>query len=305
MTAWAVLAVQERKRAGSGYDDQPSTHYSWDSTVPNARNLQVGDPIVLWDRETLLGMSVIEAIEVGDGEKDTPFCPFCKLANVAPRKTLTPVYKCWKCRKEFDEPGWTHKVIKTYRSRHEAGWIDLRGVLTASQVRKLCVSEDSQHAMRELRWDDFNTALAETGTPTPLDIIETTREVIAGGHRKATVRVRIGQPAFRKALLAEFGEICAFTGPVPAQALDAAHLYSYAANGKHHKGGGLLLRRDLHRLFDLGFLAVNPATGTLDVAGSLAGFPDYANLHGKQVTVSLTADRVKWLAKHWAMHRGD
>jgi predicted restriction endonuclease len=127
--------------------------------------------------------------------------------------------------------------------------------------------------------------------------------VIAGGHGKATIRVRKGQPAFRKHLLQVFGEVCAFTGPAPVQALEAAHLYSYAANGKHHKGGGLLLRRDLHRLFDLGLIAVNPKTKALHLADELKKYSDYAKLDGAPLTVAVTADHTKWLTKHWDMHR--
>lgn len=73
------------------------------------------------------------------------------------------------------------------------------------------------------------------------------------------MRVRVGQAEFRLRLLARYGNVCAFSGPSPTAALEAAHLYSYAAEGRHHDDGGFLLRRDLHRLFDLGLLAVEPA----------------------------------------------
>ncbi|OEJ59702.1 hypothetical protein BGM19_18645 [Streptomyces agglomeratus] len=300
-----MLAKAQGKRVGAGYDDHPATHYSWDDTVANSGTLAVGDVIALWDSEVLLGVSVIEAIDVGKAEKDTPHCPYCKKADVAARKTMTPVYKCWNsdCKKEFDEPGWTHKHVTTFRSRHEAGWTDARGALTAPELRKLCVHPNSQLSLRELRWDDFHEALAHGGTPVPMDIVDNTVGLIAGGHGKATIRVRKGQPAFRKHLLTTYGEVCAFTGPAPAQALEAAHLYSYAANGKHHKGGGLLLRRDLHRLFDLGLIAVDPATGTLNVSPDLSAFGEYTKLDGQPVTVTLTADHRKWLSKHWDMHR--
>lgn len=35
--AWLCLAVSGRRQHGGndGYDDNPSSHYSWDSTVPN------------------------------------------------------------------------------------------------------------------------------------------------------------------------------------------------------------------------------------------------------------------------------
>ncbi|PWI41268.1 hypothetical protein CK485_27745 [Streptomyces sp. ICBB 8177] len=300
-----MLAKAGSKRISEGYDDNPETHYSWDDTVPNHGALQVGDVIALWDATTLLGLSVIEQIEVGEGEKETPYCLACGKADVAERKQKLPRFVCWNqaCKHEADEAGWKHKKVVTYRSRHEAGWIAARGALTAAQLRALCVKPASQNSLRELRWDDFRHALTHGGAPLPLRIIDTTQKVIAGGHGTATIRVRKGQPAFRKGLLSEFGEVCAFTGSAPAEALDAAHLYSYAGNGKHHKGGGLLLRSDLHRLFDLGLIAVNPQDKTLHLADRLKAYPDYAKLHGAPLSVTITSHHVAWLAKHWDMHR--
>ncbi|WP_234434507.1 hypothetical protein OG337_20705 [[Kitasatospora] papulosa] len=303
MTAWLMLAVDEHKRAGDGYDDDPSRHYSWDDRVNNHAKVQPNDVIVLRDRDMLLGVSVIESIETDQATKERHYCPFCGRAGAAPRKRELPKYKCWECKAVFPEPDRETVQVKTYRSEHEAGWIDLRGLMNVPQMNALCEKPKSQLSLRQLRWDDFREAVETGKYPVPLDIVDSTRDVLAGGHRKATVRVRVGQPAFRKDLLATFGSVCAFTGDAPQQALEAAHLYSYAANGKHYKGGGLLLRRDLHRLFDLGLIVVNPQTKTLDVSADLEGYPDYAKLHGVPLAVPTTADHVKWLVKHWDMHR--
>jgi putative restriction endonuclease len=40
--------------------------------------------------------------------------------------------------------------------------------------------------------------------------------------------------------------------------LEAAHIVPYAAGGQHELSNGILLRSDLHRLFDLGYVTVNP-----------------------------------------------
>ncbi|MGW1588325.1 HNH endonuclease [Streptomyces sp. NPDC002386] len=305
MAAWLVLAKAGSKRVSEGYDDNPATHYSWDSTVNNHAKLKVGDVIALWDATELLGLSVIEEIKVGQAEKETPYCRECGKADVAERKKKLPRFVCWnqKCKHESDQAGWKRKRVTTYRSRHEAGWTPARGTLTAAELRALCVQRASQNSLRELRWDDFQHALTGGDTPLPLRIIDTAQQVIAGGHVTATIRVRKGQPAFRKHLLGVFGEVCAFTGPAPVQALEAAHLYSYAANGSHHKGGGLLLRRDLHRLFDLGLITVNPQTRALHLADALKAYPDYSKLDRAPLTVTVTTDHLKWLAKHWDMHR--
>ncbi|MFJ4092282.1 HNH endonuclease [Kitasatospora sp. NPDC089913] len=305
MTAWLMYMGDDPKRVGSGYDDSGPSHYSWDSRVPNAGHVQVGDEIVLWDGQTSIGMSVIEDIVTRSASKEVSSCPSCGKADIAERKTKTPKYRCWNqnCKAEFGEPKTQTVPVTTYRSRYDFAWIGLPGVVSGSELRELCEEPGSQNAMRRLRWDDFQHRIETGKNATPLEIIKTTRDAIAGGHSKAMVRVRRGQPAFRAALLDVFGEVCAFTGPAPACVLEAAHLYSYAANGKHHANGGLLLRRDVHRLFDLGQISIDPQSLALDVAPKARAYPEYAKLHGQVLAVPITNAHKKWIAKHWRMHR--
>jgi len=70
--------------------------------------------------------------------------------------------------------------------------------------------------------------------------------------------------------------------------LEAAHIVPYAQGGLHEVTNGLLLRSDLHRLFDLGYVTVTPEL-RLEVSGRLRG--DFENgrtyypMHGSQVSV--------------------
>jgi ribosomal protein S27AE len=102
--ALLVLAAgEERQHAGNdGYDDHPSTHYSWDSTVPNCGRIAAGDLIVLWDKQHLLGASVIESVSATPSRKRRHRCTKCGLASFKERKTKRPRYLCFKCGSEFD-----------------------------------------------------------------------------------------------------------------------------------------------------------------------------------------------------------
>ncbi|MFD7301144.1 HNH endonuclease [Streptomyces pharetrae] len=302
-----MLAVGDNRKHGGngGYDDLPSEHYSWDSAVPNHGKPAVGDVIAVWDKKSLLGISVIEDIETDKRKKDVYTCPnpVCGKSDFQPRKTLSPKYVCLKCGHKFDDPVADTKDVVTYRSRHAAAWVDMPGVLTGDEVRGLCDKPKTQHSIRSMRWEKLRDAIAATGAPTTIDIADSAQRAISGGHKRVTVRARVGQAAFRLQLLKAQGETCAFTGPQPAAVLEAAHLYSYAATGEHHDSGGLLLRRDIHRLFDLGLIAVHPKTTTLDVAARLAGYPLYAALHGVEPTVRIRPKHRPWLIAHWALHR--
>lgn len=304
--AWLALAVGENRQHGGndGYDDEPAVHYSWDSTVPNGRQVRVGDALVLWDKRQLIGASVVQHIEAEESGKRLHRCPYCHRAGIKARKDMQPRYKCFKCDRLFDEPTSERAEVTTYRSRHDAGWVDLGGLLAGDELRQLAVSPRSQLSLRPLRWDAFRDSVASRSGLDLLDPLTSAAEVLAGGHRKQVVRVRIGQGEFRRTVLAQHGARCAFTGRAPECALEAAHLYSYAAEGKHHRHGGLPLRRDIHRLFDLGHLAVDPDSRRISVSQALSEFPDYAKLEGAMLQTQLSPSQEVWLREHWEQHLG-
>ncbi|RKM70643.1 hypothetical protein COO55_00095 [Rhodococcus opacus] len=101
--AWLVMTKSAYRRLGGGskYDDNPASHYSWDSTVPNHLNVRAGDIILLWNERESLGVSVIEKIDEGTDTKRRGRCVSkdCRSTNYEPRKTLRPIYRCYECRK--------------------------------------------------------------------------------------------------------------------------------------------------------------------------------------------------------------
>ena len=72
------------------------------------------------------------------------------------------------------------------------------------------------------------------------------------------IRPRLGQGTFRVAVTDAYGRACAITGEHSLPALEAAHIRPYMQEGPHEVSNGLLLRADLHRLFDQGYLTVMP-----------------------------------------------
>lgn len=71
-------------------------------------------------------------------------------------------------------------------------------------------------------------------------------------------RVRLGQSAFRIMITDAYQRKCAITGERTLPALDAAHIKPYDRSGPHSISNGLLLRSDIHKLFDKGYLTISP-----------------------------------------------
>jgi putative restriction endonuclease len=71
------------------------------------------------------------------------------------------------------------------------------------------------------------------------------------------VRPRLGQGAFRVVVTDAYERRCAVSGERTLPILDAAHIRSYADGGEHEGSNGLLLRTDIHKLFDLGYVTLD------------------------------------------------
>ncbi len=72
------------------------------------------------------------------------------------------------------------------------------------------------------------------------------------------IRPRLGQGAFRIAVTDAYRRACAVSGGRVLPALEAAHIRPYAEGGAHDISNGLLLRRDIHSVFDAGYVTIDP-----------------------------------------------
>lgn len=68
---------------------------------------------------------------------------------------------------------------------------------------------------------------------------------------------RIGQSEFRQNLINIWEGRCCISGSITTSALDAAHIAPYRGEKDNDVRNGLLLRADLHRLFDAFLIAIN------------------------------------------------
>jgi putative restriction endonuclease len=69
---------------------------------------------------------------------------------------------------------------------------------------------------------------------------------------------RLGQRSFQAVVLAAYHRRCAITGTKIAPVLQAAHIRPVSAGGENRLDNGLLLRSDVHTMFDRGYLGVDP-----------------------------------------------
>lgn len=102
------------------------------------------------------------------------------------------------------------------------------------------------------------------------------------------VKPRLGQGAFRILVTDIYGRRCAVTQERTLPALEAAHIRPYSDGGEHEAPNGLLLRRDIHSLFDTGYVTVTPDLHfevSRRIRDEFENGRHYYALHGHRITV--------------------
>jgi len=197
--------------------------------------------------------------------------------------------------------------VDEYRSKNElkggAGVPQIGCIVLSDAVffpPELCIPQPSDWPPRNLRpmrydltvgegqrvWAACQANLSAYTVNVSPDLVARVREASPRYGEPVLVRPRIGQGVFRIAVTDAYSRACAATGEHSLPVLEAAHIRPYACEGPHDVRNGLLLRSDLHRLFDKGYVTITDDL-RIQVSGRLR--EDYSNgrsyypLHGQAI----------------------
>lgn len=119
---------------------------------------------------------------------------------------------------------------------------------------------------------------------------------------------RQGQGKFRRLVLSAYGERCAVSGCDVAQAVEAAHIFPYLGVETNVVPNGLPLRADLHTLYDIGLIAIDPEsmevvvspklreTSYASLANQPVRLPDRPEYHPSRIAL---AKHLAWASEQW------
>ncbi|MFJ9623757.1 HNH endonuclease [Streptomyces sp. NPDC101181] len=285
--AWSFLVAGEERQfqGNTGYEDIIEESYSYDSTVGNHQHVGVGDLVVVRNGKEALGAGFVEALHVlPDQEKVRSRCPYCRSTGFKERVTMQPRFWCSRCKHAFDAPDTETLRVTAFRAHYGGTWQPLDGCLDKTHLGELSLSRSDQQSIKKMHRHRTLDAIEVRGVRLPprREISQANGEgpqQLPGGRRRAEATARRGQDGFRRALVHQYGLICAVTGAAPAEVLEAAHLRPFAETEQHRVEEGLILRSDVHRLFDSGLLAIDSEL-VVHVAPSLAGHEVYSALSG-------------------------
>ena len=105
---------------------------------------------------------------------------------------------------------------------------------------------------------------------------------------------RLGKGSFRLIVTDSYDRRCAFTNSPVLHVLEAAHIRPYSSGGAHAPTNGILLRQDLHTLFDRGYMTVTPSH-QIEVSSRIReefhNGKEYYKLHGEIMRLPRYGDR--------------
>jgi putative restriction endonuclease len=139
----------------------------------------------------------------------------------------------------------------------------------ARAARRSDASAPSIYALSALRVDRIADAPMASGYGAPVP-----------------VRPRLGQRSFRVAVLDSYGRRCAITNEKTLPVLEAAHIRDYRDLPVHSINNGILLRADIHKLFDSGYVTVTPEYQfevSRRIKEEFENGRDYYALHGSRI----------------------
>lgn len=292
--AWSLISISSGRQyqGNEGYDDVEGQSYSYDSRVPNHKQLAAGDLVVLRSAADVLGAAQVQRVEVSEGSRTENRCPSCGSTKLNKRRVALPPWRCQACHSSFGQPVQRQIAVTTYRAVYGDTFVGAPGGVPAGILKAAAIKPNDQMAIERLDPAQLRRSLGPL-FPDVLQLfamVEATRTLDAreseppaaqaepnGGSlveqptarfvpsvadtREAvlrSIRARRGQQAFRNSLVRRYGPECMLTGCRLMDVVEAAHIVPYRGDAEHHEGNGLLLRADVHTLFDLFLLSFHP-----------------------------------------------
>lgn len=180
-------------------------------------------------------------------------------------------------------------------------------------VVRLTFADEDRTAIVGVQWKGLNeTAFVPADVQLLPPVVPPVGEAYqppVGAAEKVTrqVRERPGQAKFRRTLKLAYGHRCCISGCSVPEVLEGAHIDAYQCDASDHIQNGLLLRADLHTLFDRHLIAIDPDTMRIHVAKSAQGEAGYVEWH--DVTLQVPSDPThhpdqKALLRRWQKWRG-
>ena len=294
---------------------RPVDGYAFSDHIPHHRLIGVNDFFFLRDNQRLLTVARVQSITSTDTECGIERCPDCKSSQVV-RVPKRASYRCVHGH-EFRQPVPDLHRGKEYKARFGLDYVDLAVTIEVAEVRAFEFTNSKQLALRPGDVEGFfryiarrdrkaapvirgwlmervpilDEADAETGEAD--DLFGTM------AHNYRCIRQRRGRKSLRDELIRRYGHRCMISGCTVRALLEASYIQTKFSPVFNNPTNGLLLRSDLHTLFDLNLIGINPARLILAIHPQLSE-TEYARFAGAPLLIDTArGPNTRALAARW------
>lgn len=311
---WALKSVSDEDvsyKSTDRYKDEIETKYVYDDSVANHKQIKTGDIVIIIDKKKVLGLAKISNIITFKGSKQRRRCPICRSTNYEARKTKSPEYRCNKGH-EFNIPDSEMIDVKNFEAHYSNNFIASTNIVTIDKIRPFYHNGYNRNmSMQNIDGGFFTKYYQEEIKKINQEFIYPSAEesenyeayVPSSKDERPrviqTIFARRGQQKFRDSIRDLHGDKCMITGCEILHILEAAHINPYKGKKDNHISNGLLLRSDIHTLFDLNLIAIHPQTLKVKVSKSLLSteYEDFSNrdiLIRDNSSLSINALIMRW-----------
>jgi len=311
MKGWiATVALEE----GEAY--RPTAGYSFADHTPHHRHVAAQDIFFIRSQTRLLAIARVQQVDVRPAEKAVQRCPTCGTGQIGTRSTRAKPYRCLFGHEFSQADMSTHNGLE-YKAVFGLHYIELSPSIEAAELRPFELTNsrqlllrpcDTEGLLRYISRRDRNVlgtvkkwllerelilSDSDADTSDPETVLDE-RE-----HRLNAIRLRRGRKVFRDELIRRYGPRCLVSGCSAAGVIEAAYIQQDSTPKFNNPTNGLLLRSDLHTLFDLNLLGIHPQTLTVSFHPDLmtAG---YKELDGRTLIIGAArGPNRRALAERW------
>ena len=292
MTRSDMSRLSKRHReALSWFTERAGTECGWPNALPDGTLLVARPKGIYKPRWTTYALSVRQTLQGPYADRDPihhedgtwsyVYCQernqpayFTNKALVACLEDSVPVGVLRQLRKNPTQ----YEVLGTARVLdYSSGFFYLRGPFEAALTAEN-VEGPFRKSLERIATEDAEESPGSGSSTDAREIV--LRSIVA----------RRGQQRFRESLLQAYGGRCAITACDFIPALEAAHIIPYSGVSSNRVSNGLLLRADVHSLWDLNLLSIDIGTNRVLLSPILAG-SSYRYLHGTLARLPKGADR--------------
>ena len=293
------------------------TAYTYETDDRSKKQIAANDLLFLRDQKRLLAVAHVESVTTEKREQTVATCPVCSGTKIEMRKKRDIPYRCFHGH-QFTDPTEEQQMTVVHTAFFPHDFVRITAQIEPAELRPFELT-NSRHVKLKLgditgicgyvarRDHNVGPILKSWLRNRTLTLGDREAEITGAAlgvvdepdRPLQAIRARRGLASFRDKLITRYGAKCMISGCNVLALLEACHVSRYQRPEDNHPANGVLLRSDLHTLFDLDLIGLNPVDMQVRIHSDLIG-TEYEKFARQRLqfssgyTLDMRAVRARW-----------